>query len=377
VYDAYRLNISPGKGDEFKFVWATQFEELWPYFVSGTRVNDASAHVRDVLNAVTAAHVDSEILTSTPDFSPFLPDLARAGEDLCAALFGAISGDSHVASIMLNRIERMHGRRPLTIFYSEAPLHVPWGFVFRGDPAQIKSTGTINDFDGFWTNTFSILISFNKASLLDMGPSANRSPAVLHALHDDQFRRGAAALDAKSRAGLEQILALKVGKANDWQTCRELWRQAQNTDSIIHIYGHSDGKNIFLGDDHPKFRLDANGFSTSFKKRSDNTSNTICLINGCRTGAGVLGAGFLGVTAAQGFQGFIGTEAEVPNSFALKYSSEFIQQLCIECRTVQDAFEMLRTKEGLFPLSLLYSCYAQPQFRFERPVERLEAHAQA
>ena len=52
---------------------------------------------------------------------------------------------------------------------------------------------------------------------------------------------------------------------------------------------------------------------------------TACLVfvNGCCTATGHADGGFLEATGMQGFYGFIGTEANVPDVFALRFGLDF------------------------------------------------------
>jgi hypothetical protein len=66
-----------------------------------------------------------------------------------------------------------------------------------------------------------------------------------------------------------------------------------------------------------------------------------------------------------GFQGFVGSETDMWNEFALRYGAEFIHRLCYTERYLDDILEELRSE--LFPLSLFYTCFAQPHFRLSPP----------
>jgi hypothetical protein len=116
-----------------------------------------------------------------------------------------------------------------------------------------------------------------------------------------------------------------------------------------------------LAPDPDRYQLDPNGFSACFKKERANQTNTLCFINGCRTADGDWGNGFLSVTSTHGFQGFIGSEAEIPNDCATRYAVEFLTELLEEGSSVDRAYEKIR--RTCFPMSLWYSCYAYPGFR--------------
>jgi hypothetical protein len=371
VRAGYRLSVSPEGGDEFKLVWSDHCSDLQPYRVSGTRVTKASEKVREVLNSLSEHYRKCEITKTKPDYSPYYSDLARAGVHLAEALFNRTSGDQGSADEARSLISSINQQVPLTVVISGTPLHVPWAFVFRGDLDSLQPiSGTLDDFRDFWTNIFDINISYSRTNFLKSIQGERRAPFILHALHEKRFNDAKALLTEPERTVVDQLLSFRVGNATDWDSCRRKWRSSEDADSIIYIFGHSDGQNIFLSEetDDPKYILDANAFSDTFRKRSGARSNTICFINGCRTGAGLLGSSFLSVTASQGFFGFIGSEAELSNVFAARYGADFMQKMCVDGLSVQEAFAAMRVRGDLFPLNLLYSCYAQRDFKLAAPL---------
>jgi hypothetical protein len=130
-------------------------------------------------------------------------------------------------------------------------------------------------------------------------------------------------------------------------------------DSVIYVFWSFRWKSIFLNNANDSTSKLTRTVLRALKL-ADTESKTICFINGCRSGAGLLGSGFLAVTSSQGFYGFIGSEAELSNVFAARYGAAFMSCLC-SGGSVQEAFSLLRT--DFFPLSLFYTCYAQPEFR--------------
>jgi hypothetical protein len=168
---------------------------------------------------------------------------------------------------------------------------------------------------------------------------------------------------------LESIVDYAVGNVTNWDVCRDKWKAIEENDSLLHIFGHSDGEKVYLQDPVPGapvdnlYCLEADRFKGLFGKKRQTRSVTVCFLNGCRTGAGPVGESFLDVLFDRGFQGFVGTEAEVSNEFAVLYAGEFMSRLWYGGLSIRKAFDELR--EELFPLSLMYSCYAHPDFRIE------------
>jgi hypothetical protein len=376
VRAGYRLDISSEGVDEFKLVWSDYCSALQPYSVSGALVTKASEEVRRILNDLSEHYRGCEITKAKPNYSTYYSLLARAGSNLAEALFNRHSGDQGSANEARSLISSITEQVPLAVVVSGTPLHVPWGFIFRGDLDSLPpAAGTLDDFRDFWTNIFDINISYSRTSFLKARQGEKRAPFVLHALHGKRFNDARAQLTESERTVVDELLSFKIGNATDWDSCRRKWRNSEDADSIIYIFGHSDGQNIFLSEetDDPKYTLDANGFSSTFRKRAGAKSNTICFINGCRTCAGFLGSSFLSVTASQGFFGFIGSEAELSNIFAARYGADFMRRMCVDGLSVQEAFAAMKARDDLFPLNLLYSCYAQPDFKLAAPLRGEEA----
>jgi hypothetical protein len=364
----YRLVVTPGSGDTFQLAWGNETRELYPYAISFNRVQDASEGVRAVLGQISKHYMDCDIIGADADYTKFLRPLAEAGEELSEAIF-PISCTSNIPRNIAERIRNSNPRCPLSIIYEETPLHVPWNFIFRKDSTELKKpVGNLNDFDDFWTNVFRINISFNQVDDFFDDEASDRASCLLQVFHKDQFKAAESRLNVNERDRISRLRRLKVGDSTDWKSCKQKWKSAQDCDSLLYIFAHSDGDTIYLADSaEGKDAIDANGFQNTFKKSPGAKSNSICFINGCRTGAGFLGSGFIGVTSMPGFQGFIGSEAEIWNAFALRYGAEFIDRLCYNQRCVEDIFEEMRTE--FYPLSLFYSCFAQPHFRLAPPKE--------
>lgn len=70
--------------------------------------------------------------------------------------------------------------------------------------------------------------------------------------------------------------------------------------------------------------------------------------------------------AATGFCGFIGTEAEVPDLFALRFGLAFLYHFLLEGVPVYLTMDRLRREH--WP-SLLYSTYCYPMLRVSKPLD--------
>jgi hypothetical protein len=345
-----------------KLAWSDGVTRLWPYCVLLASVERQSERVRLVLSEITQRHLNTEEGAEL-DYAPYLGRLKSAGEELRKALFDA-RDNTEVAEEAQDMLRQAGDRRELSVF---SEICVPWGFVWDETSGnQDTPSGTIGDFAGFWSSRFVLTLrGGQQLSRMADGPRKREGFRMLHALHKDRFNKALERLPGKQKQILEGIVDYAVGNVNSWEECKKKWSQIQENDSLLHIFGHSDGAKVYLKDasSDENYCLEADRFKSLFAKGKKTRSVTICFLNGCRTGGGPVGESFLDVLFDKGFQGFIGTEAEVSNDFAALYAAEFMDLLWNEGLSVRAAFDTLRAK--LFPLSLMYSCYAHPEFCVE------------
>ena len=345
-----------------KLAWSDNVTRLYPYCVLLASIERHSERVRDVLSDITQRHINTED-NKTLEYAPYLDRLERAGGELFAALFDA-KDNVEVAQEAEDMLRLSGDRQELSIF---SEICVAWGFVHdRAFKTRKTPSGTIEDFSGFWSSRFILTLrGGQQPSRMAPGPRKRETFRMLHALHKDRFNKALERLPRRQKEILEGIVDYTVGNVTNWDECRNRWLGIQENDSILHIFGHSDGTKIYLKDSSTdeNYCLEADRFKSLFAKGKKTRSVTICFLNGCRTGGGQVGGSFLDVLFDRGFQGFIGTEAEVSNEFAAFYVAEFMNLLWNEGLSVRDAFDALRTR--LFPLSLMYSCYAHPEFCVE------------
>jgi len=292
--------------------------------------------------------------------------LVSACSTVTANLFSVKDGAREAAASAKQMISLSEPKETLRVF-STGVVHVPWSFCLdHEERIPSPANGTITDFDQFWGSRFNVVTRFDSGDYLECATRSKANFRLLHALDKNLFNRAKSTLPTQLQTSLDDLVTYEVGNVTDWISCRKKWESIKEVDSIIHIYGHSDGAAIYLWDPNDgqyspvKHRLDVWKFEQQFEKAGCNSA-TVCILNGCRTNAGPSGGGFFIVTAGPGFQGFIGTESQVSNEFAVKYAEAFLSLLLIHGRSIGEAYEELRVQ--LFPQSMFYSCYAHPDYR--------------
>ena len=365
--ESLRLRMEACREGLLKMVWSD--DRQWSpshYFVHKEMVRQASEGVRKVLDGISE-EIRLEGLESPVLHRRWLPKLADAGDVLATQIFTPIDQDrstaDEVKEIVANATEPME----LTVS-TDGSVHVPWAFLYRSDPfgfdiaGQPDETG-FADFSDFWLGLFKIHVRYSVTDRIHCRRPARDTFRFLYALNKDLFNSALRLLPEEEQSVCSRLLAEKVGEATTWMGCREKWRSIQSNNSVVYVFGHSDGDDIILeGEEH----ISAAQFNTLFRK-ADGVSDTVCVLNGCRTGVGPLFDSFIVATSGPGFHGFIGTEAEVANNFAASYGIAFMKRLCENGDSVGEAFESLQREK--FPTSLFYTCYANPDFRVPRPPE--------
>jgi hypothetical protein len=373
------------EGDNFKLIWTGyEGDDIWtpnPYLVDAGPLQQAASAVRTQLRAI--AFMPGRC--SAAEFASLLHDLAQRGQELFLQLMPAsdsASGDSTEVQGRLQQAEQSSSgeRHELKVTLGTERLFVPWGFVFSRSMDNLPKVPSVSlaDMTGFWLSQFNISIAYGGSRPLPNDRKA--SFCRLFALHEDMFARAKTSLVDEHMdeclARLDALLEDQPKPTTDWDNFESAWtRVTDDYDTILYMYGHSDGKRIQLRDsgddpkDNPKFDLLVSSLRRFRKKTRGSAS--IFILNGCRTAAPTstsaeepMSANFLKETRQLGYYGFIGTEAQVSNTFACRYGTEFLWRLCKEGKSVGEAFDELLERDDLFPQNVLYTCYADRKFRF-------------
>jgi hypothetical protein len=358
--------VSCNEGKLLKMTWSDR--KFWNpphYFVSAELVKQASDDVREILDQIST-EIRQESLDRPVFHRRWLPRLADAGAVLADQIFTAMDQGAATATQVKRMIDS--GQVPIILVSTDGSVHVPWGFIYRGnyvgmDIAAKADVTSMEDFTDFWLGVFKIYVRYSVTDLIHCTGSKRDTFRFLYALNKDLFNGALRLLTEEEKNTCSRLLSEKVGEATTWSDCREKWRSIEGNNSVVYVFGHSNGEDIILeGDQH----ISTAQFNSLFRKR-DGVSDTVCILNGCRTGVGPVSDLFIMVTSGPGFHGFIGTEAEVANNYAASYGIAFMKQLCEDGRTVGEAFESLQRDK--FPTSLFYTCYANPEFRVPLPSE--------
>jgi hypothetical protein len=255
----------------------------------------------------------------------------------------------------------------LRVYCSDDEVSLPFGFVFEGDVASATGEPSRADFAGFWLNRFKITIlvagSGCEHDSLSVDPESLKA---LYALHRTEVEHAQQYLGSDF-ARLRNLTALPVKDHYDWDAAKRACADIRATNSIVFVLAHSDGDWLELADS----KIDCKTFGRMLHKDRDEDHLILLVLNYCLSAAGGEGRSLLSAAAQRGFCGLIGTEAEILNTFALRCGTRLMWELCANGLPLGETLDEMQSAQELFPLNLFYTCYAERDFKLQRPLDQL------
>jgi len=364
------LSLDPN-GEEIKLRWSKDDEPpSRPLRLSIDLLRKRSRAVRDALTALNGYVCANQKLDEEKDpgwrnYAGVIRTLRQKGQALRSAL---LNGEDPRSQELLHVIESLAPGAELRVNCSDGEVTLPLGFVFEGEVGSPTGKPCRADFAGFWLDRF-------KITMLVEGSGAGherrnidpRSLKILYALHRTELENSLPYLGADV-SKLQELTLLPVRQYYDWETAIRAYDGIRAADNIIFVFAHSDGDSLELAADST---IDCNTFSLMLHKDRDPRHPVLLILNCCLSVTGGDGGSLLSVAARKGFCGLIGAEAEILNTYALRCGARLMWELCFNGRPLGDALDQMQSAEDLFPLNLLYTCYAQRDFQLSRPVDRL------
>jgi len=310
-----------------------------------------------------------------------LDSLVDVGRDLYDAVFWEPRGKAAIGNIQASMRTAYQGvpaspseaakppdRR--LVIQPHSALHVPWGLLF--DPAHAVDAANDGDefsvYGGFWAMRHDLSVTTQPPQICRQ--RRNREGfGVLSLVETGMQDLVHADLGA---TGHDEIFKLDpIGTAHSYRECTNYVASTPCVDILLHYFGHQDGQALQLGKERitlQKYRrlLDEIAARGELHRVS---SFGLVFLNGCRSAYG-RGDYSLRSSVAENpdFCGAIVTEAAVRRPFAAEFARRFINHLR-GGRTISQAMTDLRQARELWPESLVYGCYASPDYciRTDRP----------
>jgi len=325
-------------------------------------LEDRSSEIRAELEELSNYVRDSDDMSEEldPGWQDYLTHLARirqCGDALHAAMFD--EADQRGAE-MIARIERLPMGSELIVHCSEEDGTLPLGFTFSQQQPVGFIRPSISDFAGFWLTRFRITM------LVDGGGCDRKDLTVprdqfseLYALHREDT-------DGTLIPGMEQQIRRVC---YTWADARSAYAEMAAYGSVVFILAHSNGDWLELSKSE---RMESVRFKRMLHSRSFPTPPVLVILNCCRSVAGPEQRSLLSCVARRGFCGLVGTEAGILNRNALRCGLRLIEGL-EGGHSLGQAFDNMQYAPDLFPLNLLYTCYADREFRLDALAPQLTA----
>lgn len=299
-----------------------------------------------------------------------LHSLADAGRDLYKVVFRDPMSRSIVDNVKASLLREYEGEADSDtkpdrrlIINPDSTLHVPWGLLYdpAHDECEIDSSSELSAFGGFWAMRYELAVTSQPAQFQKQRRSFDRFGILslvepsMQALVDSDL----------GHQGCEELFHFTpIGTVNSVQALRKEIGQTHCVDVLFHYFGHQENNYLVLGND----RINIQSFCdlldeiARLGERHRSDSFGLVFLNACRSAHGRGDYSLLAkISEIPDFCGAIVTEAAVRRPFAAEFARRFLRLLC-SGRTLSQAITRLRRTEDLWPESLVYGCYASPDY---------------
>jgi hypothetical protein len=319
------------------------------------RLGEISRLVREKLSELVKAVKKGKV--QLDQSGGLLRDLAAGGHKLYEAFFTDADNNPAITRRVRDWLMKQDGVR-LT-FFVDPRVHIPWGLIYSGHLKTIESKQPTDigwqHYPDFWCLKYGLSVVYDRIQPDFEGAEIPGSDfAILPVMSESVLRQTVPHLPSPDAERLD-LYVLKRIPVYSKEELVNRWPMIADQPGMLFFLGHADAVRLALSQTDYLTVEDVRGL----RRNNEDDLNTGCLVfvNGCCTATGRATGGFLEATGMQGFYGFIGTEATVPNVFALRFGLDFIHRLLRSGTPVYSIMMDLRKQH--WPLGLLYttSCY--------------------
>lgn len=343
-----------------KVQWRAGNYDFPAYLVDRDALMDAAKEVRRCLDDLVAKAMKS----GTTACGRELHAVAKAGYVLRFTLFDRRAGPQDPKEI--EDWLAGFGSNVRIVFIVAPRIHIPWGLVFDRDPEEPANGDYTIDksrFENFWA------LKYQTSTVYDgRPPTANsrripgNSLRIIAVINQTVYDQAVQSLSPEEHAWVDSVLKVAGHPAHKESDLIQMWKDSVGQNCLIYFYCHADGSNLALSTD----LLTPNILRRGLKENAGiGKPTSLVFLNGCSTASGDPRGGFLEAMGPP-LSGFIGTEAPVPDIFALRFGTELLIKFFRSGSSIRDTVHELR--ELHWPLGLLYSVCCYPDITVEPPM---------
>jgi hypothetical protein len=363
------VTVTDGYDGTLKLAWGVNKPGgLGTYQVSRQLVLDNADKVRAELGKFVIAKMESQKVdpalgasVNSQSVGSALKQVARWGRHLYKSLFKPVDGRQSEAE----QVQRWLAQRDLPILLNisvDTYTRIPWGLAYEADPEQIANDAKTEDlasFPGFWCLKYLISCLHHRVRDIDERRTKFRIFPVVHRSEYDKVHRS---LDAQQRRPIGDLLREFGGEIDNTQDLYTKWIEAGGVDRILMFYCHANGTTVALSNKDSVSPEDLQRYLSIEDQYPG--AITLTFLNGCATAVGAADRGFLEATGQGGFVGYVGTEAAIPNVYALRFGNEFLR--CF----LETGWPLVNVMDAMWrlhwPLSLVYGLNAYADLQLKR-----------
>jgi hypothetical protein len=353
-----QVEIQEHGPNRFRVHW----NEWAPYTINRQAVLDCATDLRKILLELVNHCLKHKAETA----APILKKLAHKGNKLYKALFYRMEGDEDAAVVKKYYASL---KEPFRVDFRVADsVLVPWGLIYPGDPEALPDDWAEMPTEMWWETYHQFWCFAHDATARYIGVKPNQignasSLSMLRVIHPSVLSKAKESVSSEAEKGFFAWLDERYGAPiNTEQALQGSWQEKASQIGLLYFYCHATPNQLAIG---PDDTITASGlFFILTDTARDADAGCLVLINGCRTAAADPQGTFLLPASVTGHVGFVGTETDVPDVFALRFSGSLLHLLFKDGRTLGEA--MHRLYRDHFPLSLVYGIYAHPNFRMRQ-----------
>jgi hypothetical protein len=356
-----KLVSAPDKS-ALRVIWNKDGWETADYLVNAAFLKAASDQVRRELDRLSATYseaVDARTgeMRNEAVIMPVLRNLAVAGHKLYRILFGTSALKAKRLSVQIGKLKATD--RKLNILVA-ADVAIPFGLIYDLDPDDLADTVRgVFEQGGFWGGCLQIAAMPGLYEDLDEGVSDVRMLALINR---NEFKLATTGLRAPPTSDISSLLDRPLGTTYSRKGFDEFIDRASKSSAIVYFFGHCANQVLHVS---PNEQLDAADLHLRLSDlmpfdEPEDATRSLVFLNACYTGISNDKNDFLSACHKPGLCGFVGSEAELPGRFAMRYGHAFLTSIFDGWSVGQTTTRLARE---LWPYSLLYCCYANPDFR--------------